>query len=103
MGTTPAILISSFSLLLYTSLRLQFLSVCLVTRLLLDSGASYCLPDSNGQLLTCAEFAGIQFILETYRRERIGVICGALERAASLEEFQTIWQVEGGGTVCIGG
>jgi ankyrin repeat protein len=63
-----------------------------IVQLLLDSGASCCLPDSNGQLLTCAEFAGIQFILETYRRERIGVICGALERAASLEEFQTIWQ-----------
>ena len=62
-------------------------------RLLLDSGAGCCLPDSTGRLLSCPGFSGTQFLLETSRRERVQAICEALESAVSLANFQRIWQV----------
>ena len=41
------------------------------TRLLLDNGAVTTLPDSNGQLLSCPTFCGIQFLLESRRKEQM--------------------------------
>lgn len=62
-------------------------------RVLLDAGASCCLPDSTSRLLSCPGFSGTQFLLETYRKERMKKLSTILERRQPLRDFENVWQV----------
>ena len=61
-------------------------------RLLLEKGASTTVPDSNGRLLSCASFAGTQFLLETHRKERRRSIIESLRARSRLKNFRQCWQ-----------